>query len=212
MKKRTERLSLYAPHVNSKVKLLKKRTKITLYILLVLCIGLMLFAGYQAFINTSDVPRNRDVTRYQDILTEDEQSDWKNKNIKKGEVIFQLNLEIPVAANTSRAEIRLVHPPYSDFVCRVLLRDVESGIVLYESEEMIPGTLIQYITLSETLAIGEYDAVVEYTFLDGKGKVHGSYDVEVVLNVEAGDNGSMINPYEDLNESEAQGESNEDTH
>ena len=232
MKKKTERRSLYAPpadeqhrpqkhkreklsqsarHIKKEYKLLKKRTKIILYILFALLTGLMLFSGYQAFINTSDVPRNRDVSRYKDILTEAEQKEWSNKSIQTGEVVFQLNLEIPVDAETRQAEIRLVHPPYSDFVCRVLLRDVESGLVLYESEEMIPGTLIQYVTLSEAMAIGEYDAVVEYTFLDGKEKVHGTYEVEVVLVVaEEGKNGSVINPYDDLSESESKESSSED--
>jgi len=211
MKKRTERLSLSAPAIKKEYKLLKKRSKIFLYVLLVLFTALMLFSGYQAFINTSDVPRNRDVSRYQDILTEDEQAKWISKDIQTGEVVFQLNLKIPVDAETSRAEIRLVHPPYSDFICKVTLKDVESGIVLYESEEMIPGTLIQYITLSETMAIGEYDAVVSYTFMDGKDKVHGNYDVEVVLDVkEKGAEDSIINPYDDL-ESENQESSSEGT-
>lgn len=178
-------------------KLLKKKTKIVLYIFLVLLTGLMLFSGYQAFINTSDVPRNRDVTRYKDVLTEVEQAEWNSKKIQKGEAVFKLNLEIPVEQETSLAEIRLVHPPYSDFICQVRLQDTGSGITLYESEKMIPGTLIQYITLSETMAAGKYDAVVEYTFLDGKGKIHGNYDVAVVLDVsDEGTAGRITNPYD----------------
>lgn len=205
MKRKTERLALYAPLTSKTYKLLKKRTKIILSILLLLFTGFMLFAGYQAFINTSDVPRNRDVTRYQDILTEEEQKEWKTKNIQKGEVVFQLNMEIPVDAKTGYADIRLVHPPYSDFVCRVVLTDLESGIVLYESEEMIPGTIIQYALLSESMAVGKYDAIVSYTFLDGKEKVHGTYDVEVVLDVkEEDEKDKIIDPYDDVRESESQ--------
>jgi|GEM_PF-1120844 len=208
MSKRTEKLSLSSPSIEKEYKLLKKPTKVILYILLVLLTGVMLFAGYQAFINTSDVPRNRDVSRYEDILTEDEQAEWTSKSIQTGEAIFQLNLKIPVDAQTGRAEIRLAHPPYSDFVCKVSLRDVESGILLYESEKIIPGTLIQYITLSETMAIGEYDAIVEYTFLDGKDKIHGTYDVEVVLDVKKqGVEESIVNPYDDLDSENQEGSS-----
>lgn len=204
MKEEYEKLPLRTSIQGKRHKLLKRRTKRILYVLLVLLTSLMLFAGYQAFINTSDVPRSRDITRYQDILTEEEQAAWKSRDVQKGEVIFQLNLEIPVNTETSQAEIRMINPPYSDFICRVLLLEEESGIVLYESEEMIPGTLIQYITLSETLAEGKYDAVVSYTFLDGKDKVYGTYDVEVTLDVnKGGTKGSIINPYEVPAESES---------
>lgn len=200
MKKKKEKLPQAVP---AEYKLLKKRTKVLLQVLLVACTALMLFSGYQAFINTSDVPRNRDVTRYRDILTEAEQEDWTGKGIQKGEAVFQLNLEIPVDAAGSQADIRLVHPPYSDFICKVRLKDMESGIILYESGEMIPGTLLQYITLSETMAVGKYDAVAEYTFMDGKGKVHGTYDVKVVLDVkEEGVSERIHNPYEEFQESE----------
>jgi len=182
-------------------RLFKKRTKITLYILLPVFMGLMLFSGFQAFINTSEVPRNRDVSRYGEILTEEEQKAWKTKEIQRGEAVFQLNLEIPVDAQTRRAEIRLVHPPYSDFICRVALTEVESGIVLYESEEMIPGSVIQYAVLSETMAEGSYDAIASYTFTDGKGKVYGTYEVETVLDVKEGGSKERIrSPYEDMTE------------
>ena len=182
-------------------RLFKKRTKITLYILLPVFMGLMLFSGFQAFINTSEVPRNRDVARYGEILTEEEQKAWKTKEIQRGEAVFQLNLEIPVDAQTRRAEIRLVHPPYSDFICRVALTEVESGIVLYESEEMIPGSVIQYAVLSETMAEGSYDAIASYTFTDGKGKVYGTYEVETVLDVKEGGSKERIrSPYEDMTE------------
>jgi len=208
MKKKTERLATAFLRQQEELqrgqdkrqqrqsRLLKKRTTIILYILLMLSIGMMILCGYKAFINTSEVERNRDITRYQDILTEAEQADWVSKSVQVGEAVFQLNLVIPVDADTSRAEIRFIYPPYSDFICKVLIRDVESDLVIYESEEMIPGTLYQYITLSETLTIGKYDAIVEYTFMDGKGKVQGNYDVEVVLEVEEqGTGDSIVNPY-----------------
>jgi hypothetical protein len=211
MSKETEGVPLSSAPIEKEYKLLKKRTKVILYVLLVLLTEVMLFAGYQAFINTSDVPRNRDISRYKDILTEDEQAEWKSRDIQTGEAVFQLNLKIPVDVQTSNAEIRLVHPPYSDFICKVSLRDVESDILLYESERMIPGTLIQYITLSETMAMGEYDAIVEYTFFDGKNKIHGTYDVEVELDVkEQGAEESVINHYHEL-EIENQEDSSEST-
>jgi len=204
MRKNTESLSLSAPSLEKQYKLLNKPAKIILRLLLVLFTNLMVFAGYQAFINTSNVPRNRDTTRYQDILTEDEQAAWKSKDVQTGEVVFQLNLEIPVDSATSQAEIRLINPPYSDFICKVSLKEAESSIVLYESEEMIPGTVIQYVTLSEILAVGKYDCVARYSFLDDKGKVYGNYDVEVILKVnEGGSKGSVVNPYEVTAESES---------
>lgn len=178
-------------------RLLKKRTVIILFALLMISTAVMLFSGYQAFINISTVERNRDTTRYEDILTEVEQSNWASKAVQTGEAVFQLNLSIPVMAETSRAEIRLVNPPYSDFICQVSIREEESSLVIYESEELIPGTLLQYASLTETLAIGEYNAIVVFTFIDGRGEIQGSYDVEVILEVEEqGNENHLINPYE----------------
>ena len=202
-RKKTERLSLSASQPPRQYRLFKKRTKVMLYILLVIFTGLMMFSGYQAFINTSEVPRNRDAGRYGEILTEEEQKAWGTKEVQRGEAVFQLNLEIPVDVRSRRAEIRLVHPPYSDFICQVELTEEESGIVLYESEEMIPGTVIQYAILSETMAEGTYDAIARYTFTDGKGKVYGTYDVETVLEVkEGGSEDTIQNPYGDITETE----------
>ncbi|MDL2324377.1 hypothetical protein LJC61_04405 [Ruminococcaceae bacterium OttesenSCG-928-A16] len=162
---------------------------VSLLLLLILCVLAGLTAYKQVFGKVADVPRNTDPAPYQTILTAEEQKDWQRKTPLKNQAVCQLNLRIPVQAATGNAQLRLINPPYSAFVCTLQLTlPGKNGqdTTLYQSEKMIPGSVTQHATLQDaaTLPKGETQAKATYVFYDGSGMQKGTYSIEVTLVVE----------------------------
>lgn len=153
-------------------------------VLVLLCAGVAVVSAMQVFGAAPTVPRSRDVAPYVGLLSEEEQMQWAQREVASGEAIMDINLRMPV--ENGRAHMRLVNPPYSDFVCEVTLHlktgaDGAENEPLYHSERLNPGSAVEYAELAAPLAPGEHTAVAQYTFYDGTGSVKGQYEVEVVL-------------------------------
>ena len=153
--------------------------------LAVVCLALIFYNGMLVLDKAPDVPRNTDATPYLQVLNKGELEEWAQTSVIPGQASLQMNLQIPVE-NGSNAEIRLINPPYSDFVYEFVLALPQEGggeTTVYSLENIIPGTVVQYAELEQPLPAGEYNGIAHYRFFDGMGLEKGSYDVEVVLKV-----------------------------
>ena len=114
------------------------------------------------------------------ILTEDEQAKWKNEEVEvNGEKIF-VELNTMIKLDGQKAYIRLINPIYSSYTVSVTIypqNDEES--ILYQSEHLAPGTILEAIMLEQEPKEKERSAVVLYTVYDSDGKEIGTHAVDV---------------------------------
>ncbi len=156
-----------------------KKTKVILTSFLILLVFTTLFSGWKAF---REVPviKNTAYRQYEAVLSDAEMKEWETKEADKGETFVQLNTKIPVQGVI--ANIRLINPPYNNYSCQFKLSYKETpGEYVYESKQIIPGTVVEYVKLNEAVSPGEHDAIVKYTFFNSKGEIQGSHSVNVVL-------------------------------
>ncbi len=166
-----------------------KRLKMWLILLLLIFVLTATFSAMKFINGAQSVDKNPDMEQYETVLTSTEKKEWKEKKNDRKQITLQVNTRIPVKAGGESAEIRLINPPYNLYSCSFILTLKETpNKILYSSEEILPGTVIETIDLNadpaKALTPGEHKAVVSYTFHDRNGKERGTYDVDVTLVVE----------------------------
>lgn len=122
---------------------------------------------------------------YTSILTEEEQKEWKEKQKDSSRVFIQLNQKVEIT-DMENVYLRLINPPYSVFTIQVKVypEDAPENI-LYESDRVAPGTVLEYVPFSGTLDGGSHPAKVEYTVYDEDGNELGTHVVDITLEVNA---------------------------
>lgn len=124
-------------------------------------------------------PVNRTVpAEYEGILTGNEKNEWESREEESGRLFVQLNQNITIE-DIEQVYLRLINPPYSmyNFSVKIIVGDK----VLYESELLSPGTVLEYVPFSQTLEAGSYSGKAEYQIYDNDGNSMGSYEVDVML-------------------------------
>lgn len=109
-------------------------------------------------------------------LSNAEQAEWEAWEQDAAKAYIQINSEIEVQAG--EGSIRLINPPYSGHAFDMRL--VAEGAVIFEQKNMLPGQMIEKARFAE-LKPGEYNAVAEYDFYDGLGRLKRSSSVDIVL-------------------------------
>lgn len=148
---------------------------------LALCCTVIAVIALRVFAGQGTLSHPADAAPYRDILTEQEQQAWANTPVKSGEAIIQMNQRIPVSTKENIAQMRLINPPYSAFVCSVTLTVKGEDSPLYTTERLQPGTVLNSVPLAQLPNQQETQAVALYTFYDVQGGVRGEYPLEVVL-------------------------------
>lgn len=120
---------------------------------------------------------------YTSILTEEEQKDWREKEKDSSRVFIQLNQKVEIT-DMSNVYLRLINPPYSVFTIEVKVYTESSPeSILYESDRIAPGTVLEYVPFTGTLDAGSHPAKVEYTVFDEDGNELGTHVVDITLEV-----------------------------
>lgn len=116
----------------------------------------------------------------QSVLSDEEQQKWFSQEIdlEGKEVYIELNSRIYLEDN--KAYIRLINPIYSIYYYKISIypREAEDTI-LYQSEMLAPGTILEAVVLQKELSESEYEAVVEYKIYDSEGNELGRHPVNV---------------------------------
>lgn len=114
------------------------------------------------------------------VLTEAEQEKWDSIEVQEGKLYIELNGRIEV--DGAKANIRLVNPIYSAYTIGIQLWEKQNeDNLLYESEKLMPGTVLETIRLSTPLNYDEYECIVNYIIYDDEGNEKTVYPVEVKL-------------------------------
>ena len=113
-------------------------------------------------------------------LTVEERENWESIEVQEGKFYVELNGRIEV--NNKKANIRLVNPIYSAYTISIQLweKDDESNL-LYESEKLRPGTILEMIRLSEPLTKEESTCIVKYIIYDEEGNEKATHPMDVKL-------------------------------
>lgn len=122
---------------------------------------------------------------YTSILTEEEQQEWREKEKDPSRVFIQLNQRIEIT-DMQNVYLRLINPPYSAFTIQVRVYPEDNAEqILYESDRVAPGTVLEYVSFSGELEAGSHPAKVEYTVYDEDGNELGIHEVDITLEVSA---------------------------
>ena len=114
------------------------------------------------------------------ILSDEERVKWQNMEVQEGKLYIELNSKIEV--NDKNANIRLVNPIYSAYTISIQVWEKEDeNNLLYESEKLKPGTILETIRLSRALSTDEYKGVVNYIIYDNEGNEKSTYPIDVRL-------------------------------
>lgn len=118
-------------------------------------------------------------------LTTAEQKKWTEKQQDaEGEMIYvEMNDEVSVQGTT--AYLRLMNPIYSTNYLQIRIYPKENkNKILYDSEMLAPGTILEAVRLSEEPTEQQTDIVVLYTVYDAQGVKLGTHPVTVVMSVQ----------------------------
>lgn len=155
-------------------------------ILIILIIGIIVF--FSGFLDKPEKSKSADSTKsiqdYSDILTEEEKKRWEEEKGEESELFVEVNTEIPVSYPSMEATLHLINPPYSrhDFKIEIYISG-QPEQVLYESDRIVPGTVVEDVTFLETLETDTYPVSICYTFYKGEETI-GLHVVAAELLVE----------------------------
>lgn len=122
---------------------------------------------------------------YETILTEEEIEEWKNRETDNSRLFVQMNQKLRIASD-KKVYIRLINPPYSAFGIQVkVYTQDDPETVLYQSDILEPGTILEYAEFGSSPEPGQYAAEVEYTVYDKDGNKIGTHEVAVEITAEA---------------------------
>jgi hypothetical protein len=161
--------------------------RIAVIVFVVLTIGIVFLWS-----QLSDKKEKREATKtgakpsedYAKFLTEEEKERWEEGTGEEDELFVEVNTEIPVSSSSMEAILHLINPPYSkhDFEIEMYISG-EPDQVLYRSDRIVPGTVVEQVTLLETLENDTYPVSICYTFYKGE-KTIGLHVVAAELLVE----------------------------
>ena len=134
--------------------------------------------------NTADsaaktVTSEKDAETYNETsLSEEEQEKWTTTDVNGENIYVELNSKIYLEG--SKAYIRLINPIYSDYYYSITIYpEAEEDTLLYQSEKISPGTILEAAMLTSEPTEEQYSAVVKYRIYDGDGNDLGTHPVNV---------------------------------
>lgn len=133
---------------------------------------------------TYDQNRNGDLVRETiaevDFLVDGERQRWQTKIVDQELIPIELHQEIEVY--NQRAFTRIINPIYSTYTVKVkMIPKGSEKEILYESERLSPGTVLEAVQLTTELKAQETEIIIEYLIYDQEGEILGTYPVEARL-------------------------------
>lgn len=117
------------------------------------------------------------------ILSEEEQEKWASTGLDEDNIYVELNSKIYL--EESKAYLRLINPIYSTYYYSITIYPQgEEETILYQSEKIAPGTILEAVMLTAEPSEKQYAAVVKYYVYDGEGNELGSHPVNAEFTTE----------------------------
>lgn len=111
-------------------------------------------------------------------LSEEDQEKWTSTDVNGENIYVELNSKIYL--DGSKAYIRLINPIYSAYYYTITIYpEAEEDNLLYQSEVIAPGTILEVAMLTAEPTEEQYPAVVKYRIYDGDGNEMGTHPVKV---------------------------------
>lgn len=122
-------------------------------------------------------------TYNESILSEEDQEKWTSTE-PNGETIF-IELKDIVYLDGRKAYIRLVNPIYSTYYYNITIYpEGEEDTILYQSEKIAPGTILEAVMLTAEPTEEQYQAVVKYQVYNEDGNELGTHPVSVEFTID----------------------------
>lgn len=115
---------------------------------------------------------------HKSILSEAEQEKWTAADLDEENIFVILNTKIYLDGN--KAYIRLINPIYGTYYYSITIYpETEEDTILYQSEKIAPGTILEAAMLTAEPTEAQYAAVVKYQVYDEEGNELGTHPVQV---------------------------------
>lgn len=112
------------------------------------------------------------------VLNEEEQEKWAETDLDEENIYVELNSKIYL--DGSKAYIRLINPIYSAYYYTITIYpEGEEDTLLYQSEKIAPGTILEAVALTAEPTEEQYSAIIKYDVYDAVGNELGSHPVSV---------------------------------
>lgn len=122
---------------------------------------------------------------YEDILTEKEKEKWRTREKDPSRLFVQINQKMEIT-DRENVYLRLINPPYSALKIQVkIYMKEEPDTVLYQSDIVEPGTVLEYVPFAQVPEDGEHAAEVEYTVYDEEGNRLGTHKMAIDITVKS---------------------------
>lgn len=163
----------------------KKRNRRIVLGMALLFLILAAVMAFRVYMQPNLSPINKNWKSYLTYLSKNEQKEWKSRKQQIKDNFAQINQRIPVESTSGEATIHFVNPPYGANFSKLKLQVEEAEkIVLYESKQILPGTVIETITISRKLSKGKHSGRAYFKFYTDNGNLLSEHDVDVELMVE----------------------------
>jgi sortase A len=168
----------------SEHKTIWEKIRLVLFILLLLMfISGIVYSVVSIIKKIDNMTHNRDYTTQPNVLTDAEKQDWKMTPVEKGKAYIDINSKIPVSMSDSGATLRLVNPPYSDFIVEVEFKLKENEKIVYKTKPLNPGTILNTVKLDTKLTKGIHKVEVIYYFYNSSMKLQTTHSEDVEFDV-----------------------------
>lgn len=173
---------------DNELQSLKRKTRITLLIVIMVFIGVIsAFAAYFVWNNSQmdEVPMESDNTVFDGTLENmdpDEVRALLQDKVDKSQFAFEINSRPSFPKGTLKAgNLRIQNPPQNQYNMVVIITDDETGKELFKSTTIKPLQYIEYAPLKERLASGKHPATATFKAYNDKGGYVGEVAAEVTI-------------------------------
>ncbi|MFV0361712.1 MAG: hypothetical protein ACK5LL_01290 [Suipraeoptans sp.] len=139
-------------------------------VIILLLIAASVLFGIKYYMRPTPAQINPEWEQYLNMLTNLERSKWENDVQEDNGAYIQINSLVMVSKETGSANLKLINPRYSACDLKITITTEDALNIIYESEVISPGTIIEDININTSvLSKKKENVTVNYVFFDGKG-------------------------------------------
>lgn len=165
-----------------------EKAKRNMKIIICMAILFLILAGimaFRVFMQPNLSPINENWKSYREYLSKAEQKEWDDKSRRIKDNYAQISQRITIDQKTGTALVHYVNPLYGANLSKLSLRlEEDEEIILYESEQISPGTVIETVKVQESLDVGKYNGHAYFEFYTDQKKLLSEHNVALEIVVQ----------------------------
>ncbi|MFV0364523.1 MAG: hypothetical protein ACK5LL_15750 [Suipraeoptans sp.] len=151
-------------------------------VIILILLAATVFFGIKYYMRPTPAQINPEWEQYLHLLTNTEQTKWKNSDQEDNGAYIQINSLVPYDRESKKANLKLINPNYSACDIKITIKTEDGINTIYESEVISPGMVIEDVHIDTSVLSSEKEnANVHYIFFDGLGNKISERDTTIVF-------------------------------